>query len=110
MIVCLRQAQKGREQNKDLFVVFVDFIQSFDTLSRSVLWKVLSTLGVPENIIIYFHERMKAFVRLESEQSDSFFLSNGTKQGFVLGSLPFSLFFSAVLLKAFSDLSEGFNV
>lgn len=95
MIFCLQQAQeKAREQNKDLFVVFVDLAKAFDTVSQTTLWKVLSKLGVPgkmPHIIISFHEGIKAFVSSGSEQSDAFFVSNGTKQGCVLAPLLFSL-------------------
>ena len=42
MIFSLRQvAEKVREKNQELYMVFVDLTKAFDTVSRTCLWKVL---------------------------------------------------------------------
>ena len=74
-------------------MIFVDLIKAFDTRSRDVLGNVLTKLGLVERMlnVIFFHEKMKAFMRSGSEQSDSF--QNGTKQECVLA-LPLVFDFS----------------
>ena len=50
--VVLRQIQeKCREQNKGLFVAFIDLTKAFDTVSREGLWKILAHLGCPPKFL-----------------------------------------------------------
>ena len=114
MIFALRQIQeKSREHDKDLFMVFVDLTKAFDTVSRPTLWKVLSKLGVPSdmlNVICSFHEGMEASVSAGGQKSETFSVSSGTKQGCVLAPVLFALFFSVMLQFAFSDCEKGVNI
>ena len=93
----------------------VDLTKAFDTVSRESLWKVLRKLGVPQNmldVITAFHSGMKACVRSDGEQSESFDVTNGTKQGsLLLSSLCFtsrscSKLLSKTLKKAFLSNTE----
>lgn len=48
MIFSLRQLQeKCSEQNKDLYVAFIDLAKAFDTVNRELLWAVLEKFGTP---------------------------------------------------------------
>ena len=111
MIFSLRQvAEKVREKNQELYMVFVDLTKAFDTVNRDALWQVLRRLGIPENmlsVIISFHEGMKASVVSDGMMSDPFDVTNGTKQGCVMAPVLFALFFSLMLKHAFSDLDTG---
>ena len=64
MIFTVRQLQeKSREQNKGLYITFVDLTKAFDTVSRDGLWKVMAKIGCPEkfvNIVRLFHDGMQA--------------------------------------------------
>ena len=52
MIFCLRQLQeKCIEQDRPLYMVFVDFSKAFDTVGRTGLWQLLSKYGSPEKFI-----------------------------------------------------------
>ena len=114
MVFGLRQLQeKSREHNKDLFLVFIDLTKAFDTVSRPTLWKVLSKLGVPDDmlkVICSFHEGMNAFVSSGGDNSMPFSISSGTKQGCVLAPVLFALFFSVMLQYGYSDCVNGVNI
>ena len=60
----LRQLQENAvEQRQPLYRAFVDFKKAFDTVSRSVLWRVLQRAGRPEkfiNIVKEVHDDMTA--------------------------------------------------
>ena len=111
MIFSLRQvAEKVREKNHELYMVFIDLTKAFDTVNRKALWRVLKRLGIPDkmlNVIISFHEGMKASVLSDGVFSDSFDVSNGTKQGCVMAPILFALFFSVMLGHAFGDCNTG---
>jgi len=64
MVFTARQIQeKCREQNRDLYVVFVDLTKAFDTVNGDGLWHVLNKVGCPEkfvNVVRSLHDGMEA--------------------------------------------------
>jgi len=111
MIFSARQVQeKCVEQNKDLYAVFIDLTKAFDTVDRDGLWKVLRKFGCPDkftSVIRSFHDGMTARVQESGALSDSFPVTNGTKQGCILAPTLFSIVFSAMLMDAFKDMDRG---
>ena len=107
MIFAAWQVQeKSREQNLDLYMVFVDLTKAFDTISRDGLWQILRKIGCPDlfvDIIRSFHEGMVARVQDQGQTSEPFSVTNGTKQGCVMAPLLFTLVLSAMLNDAFHD-------
>ena len=85
MIYCLRQLQeKCIEQDRPLYMVFVDFSKAFDTVGRTGLWQLLRKYGCPEKfttMIEALHTGMMANVSVGGEVSESFSVTNGVKQG-----------------------------
>ena len=110
MVFVLRQLQeKCREQNKALFITFVDLTKAFDTVSREGLWQILIRLGCPPKfmkMIMQLHEEQKGRIRLNNDLSEPFPIKNGVKQGCVLAPTLFSIFFSMMLKQATDDLSD----
>ena len=96
MIFCLRQLQeKCIEQDRPLYMVFVDFSKAFDTVGRTGLWQLLKKYGCPEKfttMIEALHTGMMATVNVGGEVSESFRVTNGVKQGCVLAPTLFSIF------------------
>ncbi|GFR59585.1 RNA-directed DNA polymerase from mobile element jockey-like protein [Elysia marginata] len=43
--------EKCREQNKGLYITFVDLTNAFDTVSRTGLWRILEPLGCPPKFL-----------------------------------------------------------
>ena len=110
MVFVLRQIQeKCREQNKGMYITFVDLTKAFDTVSRTGLWEILAKLGCPPKfltMIIQLHEDQLGQVKNNSELSQTFPIANGVKQGCVLAPTLFSIFFSTMLQKATEDLDD----
>ena len=111
MIFSLRQIQeKCREQQKPLFVAFVDLTKAFDTVSRSGLFQILHKVGCPPrllDLIRSFHDNMTSTVSFDGSTSDSFDIRRGVKQGCVLAPTLFGIFFSVLLTSAFTANEEG---
>jgi len=110
MVFVLRQLQeKCREQNKGLYVTFVDLTKAFDTVSRKGLWMIMERLGCPPkflSMVIQLHNDQHGQVRLNSDLSEPFPIVNGVKQGCVLAPTLFSIFFSMMLKQATEDLDD----
>ena len=111
MIFCLRQLQeKCIEQDRPMYMVFVDFSKAFDTVGRTGLWQLLRKYGCPEKfttMIEALHTGMMANVTVGGEVSESISVKNGVKQGCVLAPTLFSIFLSAMLDEAFRDMGGG---
>ena len=111
MIFSLRQVQeKCIKQNMPLYVVFIDFSKTFDTVSRQELWQVLKKYGCTEkiaNLIEALHTDMQANVVMSGSVSKDFLVSNGVKQGCVLALTLFSLYLAAMIEVTFKDTTEG---
>ena len=111
MIFCLRQLQeKCIEQDRPLYMVFVDFTKAFDTVGRTGLWQLLRKYGCPEKfttMIEALHTGMMANVSVGGEVSETFGVTNGVKQGCVLAPTLFSIFLSAMLVEAFRGMGDG---
>ena len=114
MIFCLRQLQeKCIEQDRPLYIVFVDFTKAFDTVGSTGLWQLLRKYGCPEKfttMIESLHTGMMVNVRNGGEVSDTFAITNGVKQGCVLAPTLFSIFLSAMLEEAFKDMGAGIYI
>ena len=111
MIFTARQLrEKCREHHRDLYIVFVDLTKAFDSVNRNLLWRLLSKIGCPcnlVNIIRSFHDDMSASVIDSGASSKSLAVTNGVKQGCVLAPLLFNIFFSVMLHAAFRNCDKG---
>ena len=110
MIYVVRGVQElDREKDLPLSMCFIDLQKAYDSLDRSLLWKVLARYGVPAkliSIIRQFHDGMRACVRLDSgETSEWFTVEQGLHQGCVIAPDLFNIFFVAVLTVAFDRFS-----
>ena len=97
MMFCARQLiEKCKEQNRKLYMVFIDLSKAYDTVSRKLLWPLLRRYGVPEklvNLIRSMHSGMEAFLRLDTDTTDKCKILNGLRQGCVLAPALFNLFY-----------------
>ena len=89
---------------------FVDLQKAYDTVDRTLLWQVLTRIGVPPQMIAVirqFHDGMRACVRRDDGVcSDWFEVEQGLRQGCVLSPLLFNIFFAAVLNVVLQRFSE----
>ena len=96
-----------------LYAAFVELTKVFDTVTRDGLWKILVHLDCPQKfltILYQLHEDQQGQVKHNGSLSDSFPISNGDKQGCVLTSSLFSIFFSVMLREAKEDLPDGIYI
>ena len=99
MIFSVKQIQeKCIEQNRPLYMAFVDFTKEFDTVHRETLWKTLLKLGCLDlfaDLITSLYKDTKVLVNLKGELFKPFDVLNGVKQGCVLAPTLFPLSFQS---------------
>ena len=110
MFVVRRLQEIGRKAGVFIFMRFIDLQKAYDTVDRTLLWQVLSRIGVPPQMIAViqqFHDGMRACVRPDdSVCSDWFEVEQGLRQGCVLSPLLFNIFFAAVLTVVLQRFTE----
>ena len=106
MIFCLPQLQeKCIEQDRPLYIVFVDFTKAFNTVGKTVA--AAEEICMPRKVhnqIEVLHTGIMVKVRNGGEVSDIFAITKGVKQGCVLAPTIFSIFLSEMLEEAFRDM------
>ena len=111
MTFVVRRLQEiGRKAGVSLFMCFIDLQKAYDTVDRTLLWQVLTRIGVPPQMIAViqqFYNRMRACVRPDVGVClDWFEVEQGLRQGCVLSPLLFNIFFAAVLTVVLQRFSE----
>ena len=110
MFVVRRLQEVGRKAVVSLHMCFIDLQEAYDTVDRTLLWQVLTRIGVPPQMIAVirqFHDGMRACVRPnDGVCSDWFEVEQELRQGCVLSPLLFNIFFAAVLNVVLQRFSE----
>jgi len=87
--------EKCHEQHRRLYFAFINLTKVFDTVNRDLLGKVLAKFGCSSHFLTMlreFQDGMKARVVTGGEESNSFEVFVGVKQGCVLAPVIFNLF------------------
>ena len=110
MFVVRRLQEIGPKSGVSFFMCFIDLQKAYDTVDRTLLWQVLTCIGVPPQmlaVIQQFHDGMRARVRPDDAVcSDRFEVEQGLRQGCVLSPLLFNIVFAAVLTVVLQRFSE----
>ena len=101
MFVIRRLQELARKRRITLYVCFIDLTKAYGLVNRTLLWTVLSRLGVPQNmisVIRQFHDGMRACVRLDDRVCSRWLaVKQGLRHGCVIAPLLFNIFFAAVI-------------
>ena len=105
-----RLKETRRKAGVSLFMCFIDLQKAYDTVDRTLLWQVLTRIGVPPQMIAVirqFYDGVRACVRPDDGGcSDWFEVEQGLWQGCVSSPLLFITFFTAVLNAVLQRFSE----
>ena len=95
-------------KNKKIFACFIDYKKAFDKVSRSRLIQVLKRYEVPPEeirLISNLYWSQTAQVRGKSEDSRSFKIEKGVRQGCVLSPVFFNMYSEELINEALQDES-----
>ena len=114
MIFTVRQLQeKCREQQKPLYLAFIDLAKAFDSVKRELLWAILSKAGCPQKfirILRLLHDNMSVTLTANGKTADPFRVKSGVKQGCVVAPTLFSVFIAAIMHLIKDQLPAGISI
>ncbi|VDO90435.1 unnamed protein product [Schistosoma margrebowiei] len=93
-----------------LYVNFIDYVKTFDSVDRRTLWKLLRHYGVPEkivNIIRNSYDGLQCRVVHERQLTDAFFVRTGVRQGCLLSPFLFLLVVDWIMKTSTSEGKHG---
>ena len=100
----------GDRRSVSLHVLHRSTEKAYDTVDRTLLWQVLTRIGVPPHMIAVirqYHVGMRACVRPgDGVCSDWFEVEQGLRRGCFLSPLLFNIFFAAALNVVLQSFSE----
>ena len=67
MFVARRLQEIGRKAGVSLFMCFIDLQTAYDTIDRTLLWQVLTRIGVPPQMVAVIQYGMRAYVRPDDD-------------------------------------------
>ena len=109
----LRQLIEKCDSNRSImFLNFVDFENTFDSVHRPTLWKILEVYSEPTKFINIFkniYDGVQCCVKTTNGVSDWFDIKTGVRQGCVLSTLLFLIVIDFVMRKA-TCKSKGIKV
>ena len=91
--------EQAANQRQQLFVVYLDFANAFNSVDHEALWRWLSELNVPDiDLLRSLYDQSYYVADLLYGQSAPIPMTRGTKQGDKLSPLLFGLIFNCLLL------------
>lgn len=94
--------EKTWERNIDIYQIFVDFQQAYDSINRERLYRILLELGVPSKLVRLIKcatNSSLAKVRIQNAVTEEFEVRQGLRQGDGLAPMLFNLALEWVIRK-----------
>lgn len=102
-LLALKQIlEKTWERGVDIYQIFVDFQQAYDSIIRERLYQILSELGVPSKLVRLIKcatNNSLAKVKIQNAVTDEFEVRQGLRQGDGLAPMLFNLALEWVIRK-----------
>jgi hypothetical protein len=113
IFILMSLVQKYLNDNKRLYVVYVDMMKCFDSIYRNALWLKLYKCGIQGKILKIIrdmYQKVKSCVKSCSTYSDFFEYAVGLRQGEVMSPLLFSLFVEDLELYLQNEIDSGLQI
>ena len=79
--------KKAREFQKDIYLCFIDYANTFDCVDHNKLWKILKEMAIPDHLTCLLrnlYAGQEATLRTGHGTTDWFQVRKGVRQGYIL--------------------------
>ena len=101
---------KKQEFQKNIYFCFIDFVNTFDCVDYSKLWKILPEMGIPDHLTCLLrnlYARQEATVRTGHGTTGWFQIGKGVCQGCILSPYLFNLYVDYIMRNAGLDGAQA---
>ncbi|VEN57771.1 unnamed protein product [Callosobruchus maculatus] len=105
--------QKCRDQQRKVYICFIDYEKAFDRVDHVKLLKILEAKGLDKNditIIKNLYWDQTAVVKYNNTTTEAATIQRGVRQGCVLSPMLFNLYSEAIFEEATKDTSDGIKI
>ena len=99
--------ERSLRMGRKLYLCFVDYQKAFDRVKHDKLVEVMEKAGIPDlerRLIINLYWNQHASVRVEGENSKSFSIRRGVRQGCIISPILFNLYSEFMIREALEGL------
>ena len=110
VFVVRQGCEKYLDRERDSFWAFMDLEKAYDRVDRGALWRMLSLFGIGGRLLSAvksFYVDSRACVRVGNQESDSFQVRIGLRQGCVMSPWLFNLFMDGVVREVNIKVGES---
>ena len=106
--------EKSREQQRNMYIAFVDFTKAFDTVNRDLLYKHLAKFGCPPKFIRMIkklYSNVHARLIVDGELTDPFENNtSGVKQGCKQAPTLYGIYAAVLLRLAYKTIGHQHSI
>lgn len=105
--------EKSHEFDKDVYLLFVDFKQAYDSKVRSTVWNEMIKLGIPSKLVRMVKTCMldsRCKVKFNSGVSEEFTVNAGVRQGDALSPVLFNIALESVIRRIMQNKPQDLNI
>jgi len=113
IFILMSIVQNYLNENKRLYVIYVDMLKCFDSIYRNALWLKMFKSGIQGKllrIVKDMYANVKSRVKSCSSYSDYFSYAVGLRQGEVMSPILFSLFVEDLELYLQDNINSGLSI
>lgn len=99
--------------DKDVYLLFVDFLQAYDSIIGSKLWNVMVKLEIPNKIVRMVKtwvQKSWCRIKFNTEISKEFTVTTGIRQGDALSPILFNFAFESFVREVLKSDPSGLNI
>ena len=101
--------EKYWEYNKNLYQIYIDYRQAYDSIHRTSMWQILKEYGIPQKLITMIkacYNNSKCCIKLGKKTSAPFTVESGLRQGCMLSPILFNLVLE-MAIRATAHIHQG---
>jgi len=99
--------------NTPLFLCFIDYKKTFDSVPHDQLWLVMLEMGFPAHIVQLISKlycKQEAVVRIDKHVTSWFNIWRGVRQGCIISPYLFNIYAEKVTREALEGVELGFRI